>query len=590
MPFINELQQSMDDLIRTKKENCDKGGITAAGISDYVRRSTHDLINLAQAKKDDVVSRLKKKFAKETVKPFQEIEATEAEINQKTADIRDYYTASTSYAEKAVNTNYTLFYNYYDGYQKKKGKNKQKEDEDQQEDNFPHYINIKQTAQQQSQVILNKIKKGFIKSFWITVACITLDAFMIYSPFVAGNVGSEVYTAIFSAIFALIIDSLPTGMGIISAEILNIEKMIDLKKISKLETASDKKKVRRWKIAFFSMFVITILFFILYLAGRFAMFLGGGDFDKGMHIFLDNGNIVENLKEIEFQFADISGFVPAGSSVLAYFLSKMFIVTESMCVDQFNIRMRDALDDARTKCNNERLNLLAQKNALIENKNNQMTRLWAIYGDINQPVPENLADFIIEVQSTAQIQAITAYSGAYQNFCSQARRYTEIKINTLKETLSPYSNKPADILKMPVLDAEKEGLNYIWNIDGKQHTQTEGHIKDLEDYIENMLSRWERIETAENTDENNKSDDYEDDLRFNTENTPSERKQKDKKTGNSKKNNKSDDYEDDFYTNTKNIMSDLEQTDVKAGILTKISKPDDDEDGFNFSTTDIKPQ
>ncbi|MDE5763641.1 MAG: hypothetical protein K2I00_01570 [Ruminococcus sp.] len=517
MPYISQLRQAMNELAHTIEETVKNGGIPAANIIDYVKRSAQDLIRIAHTKKEDVVNQLKNAIARDVVHPFEEIEETERKIQKVKADMESYETSKKHYEEQLQSDDYTLFNQYYDGYRLKKKKNKERPER---VTNLNYSKEIYNIAAAESRNIMQRKRSGFLLSILITIACIILDTFMIYAPLSIGNVGDTLYVIFLSVSFALILDALPTGTGIIEAAIANTEKKIDLKNKAEIPCSSEKKELFRQWFSIHAMRIATVAFFIVYFLARVAMFLGGGDFNNGIQIFIAEESIIEKLRDVDFQFSDISCIIPLGSSILAYYISRTISVNDFSFVDTFNIKMKTVLNEYINHCSAEINKLNQESEALKQQKDNQMAVLWALYGLAHKTIPRKFTDFMMEVTAAAQKQAVSAYQGSYENFCRNARSQTEIEISTLTSKMASYSNTPEKVFQMSLPDESIEGLNYIWNMDGEQHKQTQEHIEDLKIYITKMLSKWE-IKEDDSTDSVN-PDDNNDDFEYNINNNKKE--------------------------------------------------------------------
>lgn len=510
MPYIDELKTEMEEFIRSKQETVKGGGIPAASVGDYVRVGRMDLINLAKAKKETIIPGTKREINEKIVKPFKELDEIDHQIQTLDSEISLYTTAADNYARKAAtDVRYTIFNNYYCDEEKRKKKKNNEAETEQSEENLPFHEKILNTAKEASRPIIKKVRKGFVLSVLIGVICAIFDVFMLYGPFSIGNSGGSGYSLFTSIVFAACLDALPTLIGILFTKKTNIKKNIDLKLEFTPNVNSEKKDLTLHNLFFGFLIFLTVCAFIVYFAARLVLIIGGDDFDVGWKLiqgWITHTSLVENPEDIEHDFSAISFITPLLSSAFALIASITVSEPTLNNVDQFCIQMRNTIRDISEQCEHKVNDLNSRKSGLETEKKHKIAAIWSDYG-YAQPIPE-FTDFIIKVQSAAHRRITETYTETYEIFCRQARSHTEIAINTLTAQLSSYSNTPMDVINMTITEDEQAGLDYIWNINGDQHTQTINHMENFNKYITNILKQWGGTEN--NNDGINANYDFQD--------------------------------------------------------------------------------
>lgn len=507
MQYIDELKTEMEEFINSQEEILKGGGIPTASVGSYVRTGRLDLINIAKAKKDDVISRIKKEITKK-IKPFEELDEIDRQIQNIDSEIYSYTNAAESYARQT--TKYEIFQDYYNSHKRKRKKKKYNEEETKQtKERLPFHNEILKKANDESELIIKKIKRGFVLSIIIAVICTIFDVFMLYEPFSIGNVNNALLSCI---LFAIPLDALPAVVGILFSQKTSSQKKILLKQEFTSNVTSEKKDLKVWSFLLWFTIIITVIAFIIYFAARAVMIIGGDDFNIGWKLlqgWITHTSLVENPEEIEHNFASVSIITPFLSSVFALVASIIVSKSELNYVDQFCIKMKSAIKIYSEQCAVKINDLNNRKNGLMTNKNNKMAAMWTDYG-FNPPISNNFTDFIMKVQAAARTRITETYPGTYEAFCRQARSCTEKAINNLKERLSSYSNNPSDVISMTITDEEQCGLDYIWNHNGKQHEQTTNHINELDKYIANIMNQWKIPENGidANSNFNDTFDDF----------------------------------------------------------------------------------
>ena len=495
MNYIDNLKKSMGQLINEKKAHCKNGNIPSASevFTEYVRLATDDILKLALAEKVAVFGEIKDSIGTAIVNPFCEIQQIDDEIQQMENEIIRFSKGADTYALIKDENSYNTFSLYFQDDKKNKTAKTQENN-----DSLPFYNEIKETAKKESANIIKKVINAIFCCVIVTLLFIGIDSALLYSPFQNSNLADEKISLILSFITALTLDALPTSLGLLWENIKSSRKLLEIKPIN-LRTKSDKKDLFHKQILFFVNLIVMIAMFTAYMSARVVLLLGGGDFDTGVHIFLtkDLSEIIENLKEVSFYFTDVlSIFTPVVSSLICLVWSKLISASKSDYIDSFNAKITNTIKIISAKCEEQKAVCINRKEELERTRQKKMYSLWSFY-QLNGRPPERMELFAGDVTRAAYTIAINQYKGEYERFCQEARSYTEMQINALKEELAAYCEKPVEILNLPLSESEKKILDSIWNFDGEQTENTNYNINEINRCILEIVNSWDYESTDE---------------------------------------------------------------------------------------------
>lgn len=498
MSYIKEMKEDMKRYRAEYTQGDKLNGIPMIAVEEYTRKGRESLLNIAVTKKNAIVEHIKEAINDEVVQPLKELDNLEDEINKLNPEKNRYVGAVSIYEGLTDDKtpDYALYSSYYDDTKKKRHNTESLETAE----FIPFETHLKDYAKKESQKIASKKINSLIACVIVSIICMILDSWTIYSPIKLSNLGDVSLIIMMCIVLVVCIDAPPTVLGIFSSNISNLECIIQLKQHVIKNVSSEQKEIKKYKRLSAIGLVITILMFLLYIFARFVIFIGGGNFNIGM----------QNLVALNFfnsdvtpSFVDlISIFLPIVTSFMAYMLSSIITKNESKFINEFAMKIRGKINIISKQCNNEIATITNKIKTLTNQKQQKKTELWTrLCG--HQPMPADYNEFITKITLAAQKDAITLYRGRYENFCRQAREETIREMSDLTTTLSSYSDNPKAIINMNITEQEGQTLDSIWKLTEPQSRQTLEDIESLNSYIKERLDRTNFQGTTTNADEEN---------------------------------------------------------------------------------------
>ncbi len=294
---------------------------------------------------------------------------------------------------------------------------------------------------------------GSLKGIAATIVCMSIDVYVLYVMFLSGNLTNK---AAWSNAFlgAFMLDALPFMFGHCLAHIL--------------DKAEERNKKRRYKVGAFLSGFFMLLVMVVYISIRILIFLGGGDFNVGIQMFLGSmewGSSNDNINAPDA----FSTIVPIVTSVASAVLGLIFYVSKECYYKQM------LEETEKLKADND-----AKIGKLQNDLKAELTNAWTKLMP-NQSLPDikEYDQIMVQLKNSYKKRQSKLYKDIYEKNVKIIYIETQKAVNRASSIVSEYTALPDQVKAFQYDEKEEEELTKLKEVDAGVIIEIQKCIEDI---------------------------------------------------------------------------------------------------------------
>lgn len=284
-----------------------------------------------------------------------------------------------------------------------------------------------------------KALKGTLKGIFVTIICMGFDVYVLYQMFLSGNLTEN---AAWGNAFlgAFMLDALPFLFGVCLAHIL--------------DKAEEKNIKRRYKVGASISGLFMLLIMTVYISIRILIFLGGGDFNVGIQMFLGSmewGSSNDNINAPDA----FSTIIPIITSVFSLIVGLHFYVSMESYYQQL-------FEETEKQIANNDAEIKKLENALKTELTDAWTKLMP-----NQRLPDinEYDQIMVQLKSSLKKRQSKLYRDIYEKNVKIIYIEAQNTVNRASSIISEYTALPDQVKAFQYDEKEKRALDKLKEAD-----------------------------------------------------------------------------------------------------------------------------
>lgn len=320
--------------------------------------------------------------------------------------------------------------------------------------------------------------RGLLFGIFLTLIFAAVDFFMLRTMFITSNF-TYADAQLYAVLCAIALDLPPYILGFVSAKQTDSADYFEIMGISTSGIA--KRTAAVWKVTKLILAGVVTVFLTLYLFMCVTSFLGGGDFNVGLHALAERNSAV--WKDIEWRNVDmLTSFIPLATSGCAGAVGILLQPSKADLFKKYLLNIDNELKKQMEQSEQELTVADKEINRLKKELSNIKAKYWGIAKYTGQ-VPINESELISKITEKFRNAFIPNYKQLYKDGCWLVREEALKYLASINSRLLSYAGDPGAIRDMSLSEEERDILDNIWKDgqpDDKQSAGTKEHLQQIQ--------------------------------------------------------------------------------------------------------------